>query len=190
MSRAARVQWLDRLRLLYARMDEVYDRAASCYGFVCQGCEDNCCRTRFHHHTLVEYAALRDGFEGLAASEQAPILRRAEAWRAEHAGGGDTRPLCPLNNEERCVLYAQRPMICRLHGIPHELRRPGQPAQRSPGCGDFSRRCGHMPYHTFDRTPLYVELAQLESEFQQALGVRRPFKHTISEMLLDDHLAQ
>jgi hypothetical protein len=80
-------------------------------------------------------------------------------------------------------------MICRLHGIPHELRRPGQPEQRSPGCGEFNRRCGRMAYHPFDRTPLYAELARLESEFQQALGVRRRFKHTIAEMLLSDRLA-
>jgi hypothetical protein len=46
-----------------------------------------------------------------------------------------------------------------------------------------------MGYHPFDRTPLYTELARLESEFQQALGVRRRFKHTIAEMLLSDRLA-
>jgi hypothetical protein len=80
-------------------------------------------------------------------------------------------------------------MICRMHGIPHELRRPGQPLQRSPGCGEFNRRCGGITYHPFDRTPLYAALAQLESEFQQALGVRRRFKHTIAEMLLSERLA-
>ena len=80
-------------------------------------------------------------------------------------------------------------MICRLHGIPHELRRPGHPEQRSPGCGEFNRRCGRMAYHPFDRTPLYTELARLESGFQQALGVHRRFKYTIAEMLLSDRLA-
>jgi Fe-S-cluster containining protein len=186
----SRAEWLDRLRRLYARMDAAYDRAAAVYGFVCKGCKDSCCRTRFHHHTWVEYVALRDGFERLSAAKQAQIRRRAEAWWAGYAGGnGDARPLCPLNTEGCCVLYDQRPMICRLHGIPHEVRRPGQPAQRSPGCGDFSRRCGNMPYHLFDRTPLYAEMALLESDFQQALGVRRRFKQTIAEMLLDDRLA-
>jgi hypothetical protein len=186
----SRLEWIDRLRRLYARMDVAYDQAASRYGFVCSGCENSCCRTRFHHHTWVEYAVLRDGFEELPTALQAQILRRAETWCAEHAGdSGDARPLCPLNTEGRCVLYVHRPMICRLHGIPHELRWPGQPEQRNPGCGDFSRRCGHMPYYSFDRTPLYADLAQLESEFQQALGVRRRFKHTIAEMLLDDRLA-
>jgi Fe-S-cluster containining protein len=138
----------------------------------------------------VEYLGLRDGFEQLPAAWQAEILVRADSWCAEQTRpGSDARSLCPLNSEGRCVLYADRPMICRLHGIPHELRRPGQPAQRSPGCGEFNRRCGRMAYHPFDRTPLYAELARLESEFQQALGVRRRFKHTIAEMLLNDGLA-
>jgi Fe-S-cluster containining protein len=138
----------------------------------------------------VEYHGLRDGFERLPAGPQAEILARAESWCAEHARPrSDARSLCPLNSGGRCVLYAHRPMICRLHGIPHELRRPGQPEQRSPGCGEFNRRCGRMSYHPFDRTPLYTELARLESEFQQALGVHRRFKHTIAEMLLSDRLA-
>jgi len=183
-------EWLERLRHVYDRMDATYDAAAAAYGFVCRGCEDSCCRTHFHHHTWVEYTVLRSGFERLSASVQTLIRRRAEAWCAQPAGGiGEARPLCPLNTDGRCLLYAQRPMICRLHGIPHQLRRPGLPAQRSPGCGDFNRRCGHLPYHAFDRTPLYAELAQLESEFQQALGMRRRFKHTIAEMILGDRLA-
>jgi Fe-S-cluster containining protein len=175
---------------LYAAMDAAYGAAAAAYRFACTGCEESCCRTRFHHHTLVEYHGLRDGFERLPAGPQAEILARAESWCAEHARPrSDARPLCPLNSGGRCVLYAHRPMICRLHGIPHELRRPGQPEQRSPGCGEFNRRCGRMAYHPFDRTPLYTELARLESEFQQALGVHRRFKHTIAEMLLSDRLA-
>ena len=80
-------------------------------------------------------------------------------------------------------------MICRLHGIPHELSRPGQPAQAGPGCGEFLRRCGHQPHRPLDRTPLYTGLARLESELRQALGVRRRFKHTIAEMLLSGTLA-
>jgi Fe-S-cluster containining protein len=190
MDSAVRAGFLKRLRLLYAAMDAAYEEAAAAYRFACTGCEDSCCRTRFHHHTLVEYHGLRNGFERLPAAQQAEILDRAEAGCAEQARpGADARPLCPLNSGGRCVLYAHRPMICRLHGIPHELHRPGLPGQRNPGCGEFSRRCGHMAYHPFDRTPLYTELARLESEFQQALGVRRRFKHTIAEMLLNDRLA-
>ncbi|MCK7469528.1 MAG: hypothetical protein MZU95_01040 [Desulfomicrobium escambiense] len=159
------------------------------------GCEESCCRTRFHHHTLLEYHCLRDGFERLPAGRAG-----GKSWPGPSPGvAGNTpgtwpsdchEPLCPLNSAGRCVLYAHRPMICRLHGIPHELRRPGQPAQLGPGCGEFHRRCGRAVYHPFDRTPLYTELARLESEFQQALG-RAPAgsSTTIAEMLLNDRLA-
>jgi Fe-S-cluster containining protein len=181
--------FLERLRCAYARMDAGYEAAAAAYGFVCTGCGESCCRTRFHHHTLIEYAGLREAFERLPAVTQAQILRRAKAWQAAQADEGGRRPLCPLNRKGRCLLYAERPMICRLHGIPHELGRPGAAAQLSPGCDEFDRRCGGMGYRRFDRTPFYAELARLESEFQRALDLRRRFKHTIAEMLLDDRLA-
>lgn len=185
----SRAEFLERLRRVYARMDAGYAAAAAAYGFVCTGCEESCCRTRFHHHTLLEYAGLREALERLPSATQAQILRLAEEWQAVQTDEGDPRPLCPLNREGRCHLYTDRPMICRLHGIPHELSRSGAAAQRSPGCGEFDRRCGGMAYRSFDRTPLYAELARLELEFQQALGVRRRFKHTIAEMLLNDRLA-
>lgn len=98
--------------------------------------------------------------------------------------------MCPLNAEDRCQVYAHRPMICRLHGIPHELRFPGRPPQQNPGCEEFHRRCGRSGDHPFDRTPLYTELARLESECRQALMLRRKIRMTIAEMLLDDGVAE
>jgi Fe-S-cluster containining protein len=189
MPSESRAEFIGRLRRLYARMDAAYEAAAAACGFVCTGCEENCCRTRFHHHTLLEYIGLREAFERLPPDAQAQSLHLAEAWRAAQIGGGDARPLCPLNREGRCILYADRPMICRLHGLPHELRRPGMPGQLSPGCREFDRRCGGQAHQRFDRTPLYAELARLETGFQQALGVYRRFKHTIADMLLNDRLA-
>jgi Fe-S-cluster containining protein len=193
MDPALRADFIERLGRVYADMDAAYALSAAAFGFTCTGCEDSCCRTRFHHHTLVEYHGLRDGLERLPAPRRAQILARAEAAQAEfaaaEAAGAPVRAMCPLNEEGRCGLYAARPMICRLHGIPHALSLPGQPAQPGPGCRDFVRRCGHLPHRPLDRTPLYAALARLESEFQQALGLRRRFKHTIAEMLLSGTLA-
>ncbi len=175
-------EFRERLRRLYARMDADYAAAAAGYGFVCTGCEESCCRTRFHHHTLIEAACLRESFGRFSFEERSVARRWAEAWRAAPEG---ERPMCPLNREGRCRLYPVRPMICRLHGIPHEVAPPGRPVQRSPGCGEFDRRCGGMAYRRFDRTPLYNELARLESGFQQALGMNRRFRQTIADMLLE-----
>ncbi|HSM88690.1 MAG TPA: hypothetical protein VLT56_01580, partial [Desulfobacterales bacterium] len=61
MDSAVRADVLKRLVPLYAAMDAAYEAAAAAYRFACMGCEESCCRTRFHHHTLVEYHGLRDG---------------------------------------------------------------------------------------------------------------------------------
>jgi Fe-S-cluster containining protein len=181
---------LERLRRVLDDIDAAYERAAAAYGFVCSGCENSCCRTRFHHHTLLEFLYLREGFSELPADRQERIRANAAAVVAQHAqaavSGAEVRPMCPLNAEGRCVLYAHRPMICRLHGIPHELRPPGRPAQQSPGCEEFHRRCGRPARHLLDRTPLYTERARLEAECRESLGLRRKIRMTIAEVLLDD----
>jgi Fe-S-cluster containining protein len=190
MDHALRSSFLERLRRIYAVMDTAFDQAASAYGFVCDGCEESCCRTRFHHHTLLEYIGLRDGFNDLPAERQTQMRERAAAAAGQHTrelvAGRDAKPMCPLNADGRCGLYAHRPMICRLHGIPYELHPPGRSPQLGPGCAEFHRRCGRAVYHRFDRTPLYTALAHLESELQQVLGQRRKIRMTIAEMLLDD----
>ncbi len=43
-------------------MDLKYKEAADYYGFDCTGCEDNCCFTRFFHHTLLEYLYIMEGY--------------------------------------------------------------------------------------------------------------------------------
>jgi Fe-S-cluster containining protein len=190
MDPALSASFLERLRRLYADMDAAYAQAAAGYGFVCEGCEESCCRTRFYHHTLLEYLCLHDGYRALTVGRREQIRERAAAVAAQQArdpaAGADTTPLCPLNDAGRCGLYAHRPMICRLHGVPHELRPPGRAPTRGPGCAEFHRRCGRGVYHAFDRTPVYTAMARLESEFQQALGQRRRLRMTIAEMLLND----
>jgi Fe-S-cluster containining protein len=190
MDHALSASFLARLRRIYAAMDAAYRQAAAAYGFVCDGCAESCCRTRFHHHTLLEYIGLREGFRELPVERQAQIREGAAAVVGQHArdlaAGADTKQMCPLNEAGRCRLYNHRPMICRLHGIPHELHPPGRAPQLGPGCADFHRRCGRAVYHPFDRTPFYSELAHLESELQQVLGQRRKIRMTIAEMLLDD----
>jgi Fe-S-cluster containining protein len=97
--------------------------------------------------------------------------------------------MCPLNREGRCVLYAHRPMICRLHGIPHALRRPDGRVLTGPGCDDYAAQCGPVVKARLDRTPLYTAMAQVERELRQALGFEGKTKMTIAEMILDDRMA-
>jgi Fe-S-cluster containining protein len=181
----------ERLRRVFHDMDAAYESAATRYGFVCSGCETSCCRTRFYHHTLIEVLYLREGFQRLRAGLQDRILADARVVAAQHeqaaAAGTITHAMCPLNTDGRCLLYECRPMICRLHGIPHELRVPGRPVQQGPGCEEFHRRCSRRTdFSRLDRTPLYTALAQLETECRRILGMRRKIRMTIAEILLSD----
>ncbi|MDH3885552.1 MAG: hypothetical protein OET63_15130 [Desulfobacterales bacterium] len=182
--------FIDRLKQIYAAMDQTYNTAAGHYGFTCAGCRDNCCRTRFYHHTVIEYTYFIEGLKTLTPLKQEEVKSRATTVVNKTASVDDhaasVRLMCPLNYDERCILYPYRPMICRLHGIPHELRKSGQKTIYGPGCETFDRRCGPGAYFEFDRTPFYLELAKLEQEVKQALGVAGKFKMTVAEMIVTD----
>ncbi len=175
---------------LFEQMDHAYDEVARPSGFVCNGCEDNCCLTRFFHHTLLEYLYLEEGLGKLAPEMLAQVKTQAESVVEQTAAmeGGDQplRIMCPLNQAGRCILYAHRPMICRLHGIAHILRRPDGQTQTGPGCDDFYAQCGPSPDHLLDRTPLYVAMAKLEGELREALGFNGKIRMTIAEMIIDE----
>jgi Fe-S-cluster containining protein len=182
--------FIDRLKQIYAVMDQTYKTAAGHYGFACNRCPDNCCRTRFYHHTVIEYTYFIEGLKTLTPLKQDEVKSRALTVVDKTASVDDNaepvRLMCPLNYDERCILYPYRPMICRLHGIPHELKKPGQKAIYGPGCETFDRRCGRTGYFEFDRTPFYLELAKLEQEVKQALGITAKFKMSVAEMIVTD----
>jgi Fe-S-cluster containining protein len=176
---------------IYKQMDHAYYESAQAYDFVCNGCEDNCCNTRFFHHTHIEFGYLVEGLKQLSISQQNQIIEKA------HHVYKETEELmvmnkrvwlmCPLNENGKCYLYAHRPMICRLHGIAHELKFPGQPVQYLPGCDAFSmhfRTLNLNDYYTLDRTPHYMRLGKLEQQFLKEYNITQRFKKTITEMLI------
>ncbi|MDA8137806.1 MAG: YkgJ family cysteine cluster protein [Desulfobacteraceae bacterium] len=175
---------------LFQRMENAYHQTAQANGFQCRGCADNCCLTRFYHHTLTEYLYLRQGLSDLPESDQKRVVKRAEEtaamMRKLESAGQPVRVMCPLNEEERCILYTHRPMICRLHGIPHQLRRPDGQRQVGPGCADFDRQCRIDPPRLLDRTPLYMDLAALEKEIRRQNNFEGRIKMTIAQMLIEE----
>ena len=180
--------FLKRLSAIYSSMDQEYSEAAAYYGFTCTGCEDNCCLTRFYHHTVLEYLYILKAFNHLAPEKQIKIKARARKVRQksiEASGKGKQfRQMCPLNSDGKCVLYSCRPMICRLHGIPHELHTPGRDIIYQPGCEAFSKQFGEKDCYRFDRTPFYIKMASLEREIKQAAGITTKIKMTIADMLV------
>ena len=180
--------FLKRLGAIYCSMDLKYSKVAAYYGFNCTGCEDNCCLTRFYHYTVLEYLYLLEGFNHLDTEKQIKIKARALKVRqksiAADKKGTRFRQMCPLNTDGRCILYSWRPMICRLHGIPHEIHKPGYDIIHVPGCEVFSKQLGTTDYHRFDRTPFYIKLASLERDLKQAAGITTKIKMMIADMLV------
>ena len=178
----------DRLKAAFQRMDAAYQEAADYYDFHCSGCEDNCCRTRFHHHTLLEFFYIFKGFEELSAEKRQDIRQKAEAVCSEslesERRGETIRLMCPLNENGLCLLYDYRPMICRLHGISHEIHRPDGQVLYGPGCDVFMNIAEKQKKVNFDRTPFYKEIALLEKAFREKTGNSQGVKMTVSQMLI------
>lgn len=127
---------LETLDAWFARCMETAGRHIQCRS----GCS-GCCRGLFDI-TLMDAALLRRGFDLLPAAARAPVLAKARARLGElqqrWPGFGppyllnhlpdevwtempeeDATP-CPLLGEDgRCLVYAFRPMTCRLHGLPN-----------------------------------------------------------------------
>ncbi|MBU2621711.1 MAG: hypothetical protein KKD92_05280 [Proteobacteria bacterium] len=178
---------MSRLEVIYKKMDEKYNETAINYGFCCGGCEENCCFTRFYHHTFAEYLYLHKGLETLERGNRAEIQERALSVCRQtdelDKAGLPVRLLCPLNYEGMCILYEYRPMICRMHGLPHEIIMPGGGIKTGSGCGEFNAHCSDKEYLKFDRTPFYTEMAGLEKDFKEAFCISERIKMTVAQML-------
>jgi len=182
--------FLKQLRAIYASMDLKYSEAAAYYEFNCTGCENNCCMTRFYHHTVLEYLYILEGFHNLDPEKQTEIRSRALKVKRKSVEadrkGKRLRQMCPLNSDGKCILYSSRPMICRLHGIPHELHKPGMDVTYGPGCEAFSKYCNEKDYYRFDRTPFYIKMASLEKDLKQTAGITMKVKMTVADMLIPE----
>lgn len=184
--------FLERLQMIYAAMDHQYNQAAAYYRFDCHACTDNCCRTRFYHHTYVEYLYIMEGVKTLNSKRKLEIKHRAlKIYQKSAELDKQEKPvrlMCPMNVDNLCILYPYRPMICRLHGIPHELQKSASRRVYGPGCETFDGRCSEKNYFTFDRTSFYVEMAALENKFKQTAGITGKIKLTIAEMIAGEKL--
>ena len=97
---------------------------------------------------------------------------------------GLRRRICPLNIDTMCILYRERPMICRLHGIPHVMRHPAKGMITGTGCHIFEASHGQSSGHPLDRTPIYTAMARLERTLRRNSGIEAPVRLTVAQMIL------
>ena len=172
---------------LYLTIDSKWYQIALQYGFLCKGCVDNCCQSLFFHHTFIEKAYLISGFKLLSSNKQKDIIKKAEEYCTKVFDSNSnfsqkTKIICPLNENGLCILYQYRPMICRLHGLPHELLKSDSKIIKFSGCkaGLFENK----KYIKFDRTPFYKQMALIEMEFRKNENKVKRIKETIAHMLI------
>ena len=183
--------FFERISRLYSDMDKAYSDAAHYYAFHCKGCDRNCCQERFYHYTAAEHVFLAHGLASLGQKTKTGIFLRADEvmlqYRLHDASNQAERAICPLNLEGLCVLYEYRPMICRLQGIAHYIKKPGQPQKRGPGCHVFNEKIlpKNLSDFSFDHTPFYLEMVAIEVEIRNRLNYKGRYKKTVAEMLLN-----
>lgn len=179
-----------KIKDLYSSMDAAYARAAESYGFRCGGCSESCCEERFYHYTLAEHLYLIEGMSSLDRETAGEVLVRAEdamgLYRLHDLQGMPERVPCPLAFNGLCRLYQYRPMICRLHGIPHLMRKPDGSAQTGPGCHRFAEEItpAGLSELVLDRTEYYSGMATLEIELRRLENFTGRYRKTVAEMLI------
>lgn len=184
---------IERLEDIYDKLQQEYERVAQALNFSCTGCPDNCCDSYFQHHTYAEWAHLWLGLRRLEPEQQQALIARARGYleRCEQALAAGQRPqvMCPLNDNGRCLVYSNRLLVCRTHGVPASLTLPDGRKYPFPGCfycqqRVASREKGQVPAPV-DRTPLLKKLALLEKELLEAHHHLLPkIKITLAEMLV------
>lgn len=179
-------KYLQRLAGIYKAIDAAYNEALRYYNFTCNECTDNCCVTKFHHHTLIEEYYLAEGFRKLDEDKKRAIIDRAKDVVGIHnSSAEDVRVMCPLNETGLCILYEYRPMICRIHGVPYELFR-NMRLEYGEGCYRFITEKTDMEKTCkIKRTGFYFDIAMLEKEVREKLGFSGRCKKTTAEMILD-----
>jgi Fe-S-cluster containining protein len=199
-----------RYELLVAKADQAFHEMQKDYGshIKCTLHCSDCCYAIFGLF-LIEAAYLQQHFNRLPGKEKRAALLRGQRWEKEyreleeriktHAHNsqivsyslGRERIRCPLLTDHReCILYAYRPITCRVYGIPLVIQG------KAHACGKVGFKGGEF-YPSFNldeiQRGLYLLSRELlEGEGRKDLGgasllisvskaIKTPFKGLISE---------
>ncbi|MBF0472336.1 MAG: YkgJ family cysteine cluster protein [Nitrospirae bacterium] len=183
-------QFLDELSEIFNSIDKEYKEMQGVYGnFSCDGCQDNCCTTVFNHYTLIEDFIVSEGLGLLNPDQLEEAIKRSEAYCIElgkNRGNIESlKIMCPLNFEGKCGIYQNRPLICRIHGLPAKLNSPVKGVQTWAGCNRFQELHPDVTAGSIDRTKYYTQIATLEGRMRKLFSYTQKHKKTIAEMVVD-----
>jgi len=121
---------MDQLKILYQKVDAFFDDIQKRHGphMQCQSGCSRCCLVELSVFKL-EADHIRGWFSTLTAQEKKELRRR---WQSPVQTGtnfhGETVLACPFLRNDRCTIYAARPLICRSQGLPLKFRLEAEDA--------------------------------------------------------------
>ena len=135
---------------LRRRVDDHFDAALarSPASFRCSAGCDACCHVRIGVFAI-EAAPIRDALAQLDHAD--PALRARVRQQADDPAH---QHHCALLVDGRCTVYAQRPLICRSHGLPVLVPDPTEPA---------SLRLDHCPLNFTREPPPRASMLRLDA---------------------------
>jgi Fe-S-cluster containining protein len=143
------------------QVEKDYSRQIVCK----KGC-DSCCR--FLNLFPVEAFALSAAFLGMEASRRDPVM-------AELKKNADN---CPLLIKGQCLLYENRPVICRTHGYPLYFEKDGETLVDF--CPKNFKDVTSFPRNAlFDLEQLNTLLAAINKEFLESIETSPPIDDRI-----------
>ena len=170
--------------LLFKSIQEKYPMSVKCRVRCC-----DCCHAIFGVFPI-EAAYINHHFNRLERKARRDVLRRAEKAEAEMLKAKDTlkvfeddpkmkvfglgkqRVRCPLlQDSEECVLYENRPIICRVYGVPYSLKKDKKELSYVCGMSDFEEK---VSYPAVKLDNIYQELVRLSTDLLTEAGYLNP----------------
>jgi Fe-S-cluster containining protein len=186
-------QLLEELESLRARADASFQKVEKLHpgAVACrQGCDD-CCHALFDLSPM-EAVSLALAFLDLPRQTRREVRRRGEksagifdqamARSFSLQGRERLRELslarvpCPLLESGRCLLYAQRPLTCRLYGVPAQVEGQARVCHRA-------RFDAGQTYPTVDLLRVQMELERLSGLASSLLPSVAPARRDMARVL-------
>ena len=169
---------------LFKTIQEKYPDSVRCRIRCC-----DCCHAVFGVFPI-EAAYINYHFNRLDRKVRRDVLRRSEKAEDEMLkakdslkvfednpkmkvfGLGKQRVRCPLlQDSEECVLYENRPIICRIYGVPYSLKQGDKEQAFVCSVSGFQEK---VTYPTVKLDKIYHELCQLSKELLTEAGYLNP----------------